>query len=55
MHLPEEFAYPMEKASIIDTHLVFGTWVQSGGFSYMDWYKDNSGYRNTSKVYSAGN
>lgn len=55
MHLPEEFAYPMEKASIIDTHLVFGTWVQSGGFSYMDWYKDNSGYRNPSKVYSAGN
>jgi len=55
MHLPEPFAYPREKVNIVNTHNVFGTWVQSGGYSYMDWYQDNTGYRNTTNVYQPGN
>jgi LruC domain-containing protein len=52
MNVPDQFDYPKEKTCIIDSHLVFGTWVQSSGFSYMDWYDDKSGYRNTANIYS---
>jgi LruC domain-containing protein len=51
MHLPERFAYPQERVVILDAHLVFGQWVQSSGFSYMDWYQDKTGYRNNEFLY----
>ncbi len=56
MNLPSSFVYPIEKSAITAGHLKFGQWAQSSGFSYMDWYEDKLGYRNTSKLYiRAGN
>ncbi len=55
MHLPKQFDYPQEKKVILEGHLVFGQWVQSSGFSYMDWYEDKQGYRNESILYQRGN
>jgi len=52
MHLPVSFDYPIEKTPIIEGHLVFDTWVLSGGFSYMDWYQNKPGYRETNFLYS---
>ncbi len=55
MHLPTAFAYPQEKKVILEAHLVFGTWVQSSGVSYMDWYEDKQGYRDNEVIYQKGN
>jgi LruC domain-containing protein len=55
MHLPNSFAYPQEKKVILEAHLIFGQWVNSSGFSYMDWYEDKQGYRNTNVIYQKGN
>ncbi|MBK9291136.1 MAG: LruC domain-containing protein [Bacteroidetes bacterium] len=54
MHTPVRFDYPQEREPIIDAHLVFGQWVQSSGFSYMDWYMPKTGYRDNSKIYQRG-
>lgn len=51
IHLPESFAYPMEKVDIRDAHLRFKDWATSFGYSYMDWYRDQTGYRDASKIY----
>jgi LruC domain-containing protein len=48
---PETFKYPIEKAAIIQAHLKFAAWAQSGGTQFQDWYKNTSGYRNTQKIY----
>jgi len=52
IHLPESFAYPKEKADIRTGHLRFKDWVNSYGFSYMDWYRNQSGYRNNNGIYT---
>jgi LruC domain-containing protein len=54
IHLPESFEYPMEKVDIREGHLRFKDWSSSFGFSYMDWYRNQSGYRNTNKIYRSG-
>jgi len=46
------FSYPVEKAAINMTYLKFNTWAESAGSSYPDWYLNNPGYRDASKVYS---
>jgi LruC domain-containing protein len=51
MNLPVAFSYPVEKEPIVKAHLVFDTWVKSSGFSYMDWYENKFGYRDTEKIY----
>lgn len=51
MNLPVSFAYPVEKEPIVKAHLVFDTWVKSSGFSYMDWYENKFGYRDTGKIF----
>jgi LruC domain-containing protein len=53
MHLPVSFDYPIEKKPVILGHLKFSTWVQSGGFSFMDWYENKPGYRNSPFIYPA--
>lgn len=50
--VPDEFAYPQEKKAINNGHLKFVNWSQSGGSILNDWYKDLSGYRNASNIYS---
>jgi len=51
MHLPVLFDYPLEKSAIIKGHLVFDTWVMSGGYSYMNWYENKPGFREVSFLY----
>jgi LruC domain-containing protein len=51
IHLPESFDYPMERVDIRDGHLRFKDWASSYGYSYMDWYRDQTGYRNTNKIF----
>lgn len=45
------FRYPTEKSRIDKAYNYFLHWGESGGQSYTDWYGDNSGYRNLSKIY----
>lgn len=52
IHLPESFAYPKEKVDIRSGHLRFNDWAKSFGYSYLDWYRDQTGYRNTNKIYT---
>ncbi|MCF8253219.1 MAG: LruC domain-containing protein [Bacteroidia bacterium] len=49
---PEKFDYPYEKIQIIAAHKKFAAWVQSGGASFDDWYKNLSEYRDNTKIYS---
>jgi len=51
INIPASFAYPVEKTIILDGHLKFGAWAESGGVQYPDWYLDLSGYRNNSALY----
>jgi len=51
INLPQVFAYPVEKVNIIPAHLKFETWANSSGSSYVDWFQDKSGYRDSQKIY----
>ncbi len=51
MEVPSSFAYPIEKNDIIKVYLKFGTWAESGGSQFKDWYMDKSGYRDNSLIY----
>lgn len=51
INIPESFAYPVEKQDVRGAHLVFDKWAQSTGFSYMDWYRGQSGYRDRNRVF----
>ncbi len=51
IHLPESFAYPKEKVDIRTGHLRFNDWAKSYGYSYLDWYRNQSGYRDTKGLY----
>jgi len=55
VNLPQKFAYPVEKTSIITAHLKFENWANSIGASYVDWFQDKTGYRNTQKIYNGNN
>lgn len=45
------FRYPVEKARIDKAYSKFIDWGMSNGTSFSDWYGDNSGYRNLTKIY----
>jgi LruC domain-containing protein len=51
MNLPVSFDYPEEKKDIRDIYLNFNQWAKSSGFTYMDWYVDQPGYRAVSGFY----
>ncbi|MGD1945448.1 MAG: LruC domain-containing protein [Croceivirga sp.] len=44
------FKPPKEKVPVNQAYNFFNQWATSGGNTYNDWYKDNSGYRNTSQL-----
>jgi LruC domain-containing protein len=48
--IAHEFKYTKEKVEILEGYNHFAKWAESGGELYTDWYKDNSGYRNDSKL-----
>jgi len=52
INIYESFDYPMEKQQIVWAYLKFAEWATSEGASFDDWYKDLSGYRDDSKIYS---
>ena len=51
----EQFKYPIEKVEIINAHLKFAEWAESGGIFFTDWYQDKTGYRNNSYIYQNPN
>lgn len=51
LQMVETYDYPKEKTGINKAHLHFVDWAVSGGNSYNDWYRDNSGYRNQQNIY----
>jgi len=51
IHIIHEFRYPIEKSRIDQGYNRFVQWGQTGGALFPDWYGDNNGYRNTSKLY----
>jgi LruC domain-containing protein len=51
INIVEGFDYPVEKVSIIEAHLKFAEWAESGGTSYPDWFKDLDGYRENENIY----
>jgi LruC domain-containing protein len=52
LNFPSRFEYPIEKAKIDVSHLKFINWVLSNGVDYKNWYKNESGYRNSSNIYN---
>jgi len=51
INLPVQFAYPSERQDIRNGFNFFNSWSESRGSNYKNWYIDNSGYRDTSKLY----
>jgi LruC domain-containing protein len=51
INIYESFAYPIEKQEILWAHLKFAEWAMSGGVQFPDWYKNLTGYRNSSLIY----
>lgn len=51
LNFAESFDYSTEGSAINNSYNHFLQWAQSGGTQYKDWYKDLSGYRNSSKIY----
>ncbi|MBC8315447.1 MAG: LruC domain-containing protein [Bacteroidales bacterium] len=51
INIYESFDYPQEKIDIITVYHHFVEWAVSGGIDYPDWYQDNAGYRDNTKIY----
>lgn len=51
INLPVSFDYPKEKKGIVNTHLKFDNWAKSRGSNFMDWYEDQTGYRDINNIY----
>lgn len=51
IQLSESFDYPAERVDILDAYLNFANWAQSGGSSSTNWYSNESGNRDNSKIY----
>ncbi len=51
INIVERFEYPKEKIEVIGAYLKFAEWAESGGTLYPDWYRDENGYRDETKIY----
>lgn len=51
IHIYGNYEYPIEYAPINNAYLYFSQWAQSGGTVSEDWYLDQTGYRNNSKIF----
>ncbi|MFN4083408.1 MAG: LruC domain-containing protein [Bacteroidia bacterium] len=49
--IPERFDYPKEQKDITTAYLRFAQWARSNGTQFTDWYKNNSGNRNSENIY----
>mgnify|MGYP001171543114 FL=1 len=52
INIADDFDWVIEFQDITGAYLHFGEWAESGGNNYADWYKDFSGYRTNSLIYS---
>jgi len=52
INIYENFDYAKESADILSAYLKMAAWATSNGADYADWYKNLSGYRNPSNIYS---
>ncbi len=52
INIPDVFEYPYEKREIVYAYLKFAEWAESSGTVFNDWYKDKTGYRNSTYIYS---
>jgi len=46
INIVHQFRWPVERKEITRGYNHFGTWAETGGVRYLDWYKDTPGYRN---------
>jgi len=51
INIPAKFTYPAEKQDITQAFLKFNQWAGSQGSLYKDWYLNNNGYRDNTKLY----
>ncbi len=51
LSVPESFDYMIEKSDIIKGYLKFGSWAESGGVLFPDWYLNKTGYRDQNLIY----
>ncbi len=51
IHLPVNFDYPSESNSIETAYLKFVEWAESGGSLSPNWYLNETGNRNSDKIY----
>lgn len=51
INIYEKFDYPIEKQEALWVYSKFAEWAMSGGAQFPDWYKNLSGYRNSSLIY----
>jgi LruC domain-containing protein len=52
INIPAKFTYPAEKQDITQAFLKFNQWAGSQGSLYKDWYLNNNGYRDNTKLYN---
>ena len=50
INIMHNFKVPRERVPVNEAYNYFNQWATSGGTIFTDWYKDNAGYRNTSKL-----
>ncbi|EKD30777.1 MAG: Outer membrane protein [uncultured bacterium] len=50
--IPETFNYPLEFQAVDLAYLHFNEWALSGGVDFNDWYKNLSGYRDDTKIFT---
>lgn len=50
INIIHNFKVPRSGIAVNQGYNKFNEWAESGGISYTDWYKDNSGYRNISNL-----
>jgi len=51
INIAESYSYTIELRQITSAYLKFGSWAESSGVLFSDWYKDLGGYRNESDIY----
>jgi len=52
LEITQKFDYVIEQVEINTAYLKFNPWAESIGASYPDWYLNETGYRDVSKIYS---
>ena len=51
IHVPGDWEYTLETKSIVEGYTYFGTWAESGGTRYPDWYQPKANYKNPTNLY----